>query len=111
MALKSQAGFFSFEGTQIMTAEAAHDHQKRPLVHSRTLRVRLQPELVDAIVDAASRRGMKASAWLRHAAITVAMLEGVLFPDALAGGKRRYARIEGGAIVDVQYLADQVEEA
>ncbi len=89
----------------------AQNRCKRPLVHSNTLRVRLQPQLADAIIDAASRRGMNASAWMRHAAITVAMLEGVLFPDRLPDGKRRYARIEGGAIVDVQYLDDQAEEA
>jgi len=52
---------------------------------------------------------MNASEWVRQAARTCAMLEGVLFPDTRTDGKRRYARIEGGAIVDVQYLADQAE--
>lgn len=84
---------------------------KRPLMYSNEMRVRLQPWLADAIIDAATRRGMNASAWLRNAAITVATLEGVLFPDLTPDGKRRYARIEGGAIVDVQYIADQAEEA
>jgi hypothetical protein len=81
------------------------------MVHSNTLRVRLQPQLRDAISDAATARGMSASAWVRSAAMTVARLEGVLFPDVRADGKRRYARIEGGAIVDVQYLADAPESA
>jgi hypothetical protein len=49
---------------------------------------------------------MSSSAWLRQAATTCAMLEGVMFPDVRTDGKRRYARIEGGAIVDVQYLTD-----
>lgn len=93
-----------------MTADTAQNRQKRPLVHSNTLRVRLQPQLADAIIDAASRRGMNASQWMRHAAMTVAMLEGVLFPDILADGKRRYARIEGGAITDVRYFDDQPED-
>lgn len=94
-----------------MPADAAHNRQKRPLVHSNTLRVRLQPQLADAIIDAASRRGMNASQWMRHAAITVAVLEGAMFPDVTPDGKRRYARIEGGAIVDVQYFDDHGEEA
>ncbi len=88
----------------------AHNRQKRPMVHSNTLRVRLQPQLCDAIIDAASRRGMTASAWMRHAAMTVAMLEGVLSPDVRTDGKRRYARIEGGAIVDVRYIADEPDD-
>jgi hypothetical protein len=91
-----------------MTA-TTHNRQKRPLVHSNMLRVRLHPQLADAIIDAATARGMTASAWMRHAAITVAMLEGALFPDVRHDGKRRYARIEGGAIVDIQYLDDQAE--
>lgn len=94
-----------------MTADAAPNRQKRPRVHSNSMRIRLEPWLADAIVDSAVARGLTASAWMRHAAITVAMLEGVLFPDLTPDGKRRYARIEGGAIVDVQYLADQVEES
>lgn len=52
---------------------------------------------------------MTASAWMRHAAMTVAILEGVLFPDVRTDGKRRYARIEGGAILDVRYIADEPE--
>lgn len=38
--------------------------------------------------------------------MTIAMLEGVLFPDVRTDGKRRYARIEGGCLVDVAYLPD-----
>ena len=89
-----------------MTVDTPHKRSKRPVMHSNTLCVRLQPQLCDAIIDAAVARGMNASAWMRHAAMTVAMLEGALFPDVLADGRRRYARIEGGAIVDVQYLTD-----
>ena len=85
------------------------DRQKPPTVRSNTLTVRLEPLLADAITDAAVARGMNASEWVRQAARTCAMLEGVLFPDTRTDGKRRYARIEGGAIVDVQYLADQAE--
>jgi len=92
-----------------MIADGAHDRCKRPVVHSNTLRIRLQPQLCDAIIDAAVARGMTASAWMRHAAMTVAMLEGALFPDVRVDGKRRYARIEGGAVVDIRYIADQAE--
>jgi hypothetical protein len=103
-----EAGFFRFEGTRRMTA---HNHSKRPLVHSTTLRVRLHPQLCDGIREAATARGMSASGWMRQAATTVAMLEGVGFPDMRPDGKRRYARIEGGAVVDVAYLPDVPESA
>jgi hypothetical protein len=88
-----------------MTA-APQDRQAKPPVQSGSMRVRLSPQLLGAISEAAACRGMTASAWMRHAARTVAMLEGVLFPDVRTDGKRRYARIEGGAIVDVAYLPD-----
>lgn len=94
-----------------MSPIAPPGHRKKPLVHADALRIRLSPQLLGAISEAARRRGLTASTWLRQAATTCAMLEGVLFPDVRTDGKRRYARIEGGAIVDVQYLADQPEEA
>lgn len=86
-----------------MTSE---DHQPRPVIASTLIKVRLSPQLRAAIEAAAKARGMTASGWMRQAATTCAMLEGVMFPDARTDGKRRYARLEGGAIVDVQYLAD-----
>jgi hypothetical protein len=83
------------------------DRQARPPMHSGAMRVRLPPHLLDAISRAATARGMTASAWLRSAATTCAMLEGVMAPpDIRPDGRRRYARIEGGAIVDIQYLND-----
>src|SRR5688572_24986836 len=85
---------------------APPDQQTRLVAPSDDLKVRLSPQLRDAISEAATRRGMTASGWLRQAATTCAMLEGVLFPDVRTDGKRRYARIEGGAIVDVAYLPD-----
>jgi hypothetical protein len=85
---------------------APPDRQASPVAQSGAMRVRLTPQLVDAIGGAARRRGMTASAWMRHAAMTVAMLEGVGFPDMHSDGKRRYARIEGGCLVDVAYLPD-----
>jgi hypothetical protein len=78
----------------------------RAPVQLNGMRVRLTPQLHDAIGEAARRRGMSACAWLRNAAMTVAMLEGVLFPDVRGDGMRRYARIEGGCLVDVAYLPD-----
>jgi hypothetical protein len=84
---------------------APNRHIRAP-AQSGLMQVRLTPQLRDAIGEAATARGMSASAWLRNAAMTVAMLEGVVFPDVRTDGKRRYARIEGGAIVDVAYLPD-----
>jgi hypothetical protein len=78
--------------------------QATPPMQSDAMRVRLSPQLLDAIQKAATARGMTASAWMRQAAMTCAMLEGVLAPpDVRTDGQRRYARIEGGAIVDVIY--------
>ena len=89
-----------------VTAEmAVNRHSKTPM-QSDAMKVRIKPTLRDAISEAAAARGMSASAWLRHAAMTVAMLEGVMFPDVRTDGKRRYARIEGGCLVDVAYLPD-----
>jgi len=80
----------------------------KPVRHSDVMTVRLAPDLREAVDHAARARGQKPSEWLRQAAMTVAMLEGVsVLPDVgddiRADGKRRYARIEGGAIVDVIY--------
>lgn len=89
-----------------MIADAAQDQQARAPVQSGLMQVRLSPQLRDAISEAATARGMTASAWMRQAAMTIAMLEGVMFPDVRTDGKRRYARIEGGCLVDVAYLPD-----
>lgn len=89
-----------------MTPAAAQNSHTKPPVQSGLMQVRLSPQLRDAISEAATARGMSASAWVRQAAMTCAMLEGVMFPDIRTDGKRRYARIEGGAIVDVAYLPD-----
>jgi len=89
-----------------MTADTAQDDQARHTARSSVLALRLSPQLCDAIRKAATARGMTASGWLRQAATTCAMLEGVLFPDVRTDGKRRYARIEGGCLVDVAYLPD-----
>ena len=84
----------------------APNRLRKPPTHSDLLQVRLTPQLRDAIGEAATARGMSASAWVRSACMTVAMLEGVMFPDIRTDGKRRFARIEGGCLVDVAYLPD-----
>lgn len=94
-----------------MTATAPPDDQAKPPARSGVMCIRLTPRLLDAIGEAATARGMTASGWMRQAAMTCAMLEGVMFPDIRTDGKRRYARIEGGAIVDIAYLADAPESA
>jgi hypothetical protein len=81
------------------------DGQGGQPMHSNALRVRLSPNLRDAIGEAARARGMTVSTWMRHAALTRAML---VASDIRADGKRRYARIEGGAIVDVLYHDGEV---
>lgn len=69
-----------------MTANATHDHQPKRVVASDTIRVRMKPELRGAITKAAVKRSMTDSAWLRNAALTSLMLEGidtiVTFPEA-----------------------------
>lgn len=55
----------------------AQDHQAKRVVASDTIRVRMQPELRGAISKAADRRSMTDSAWIRSAALTVLMLEGI----------------------------------
>jgi hypothetical protein len=85
---------------------APPNRHARPPERRNGMRVRLSPQLHSAISEAATRRGMSDCAWLRQAAMTVAMLEGVMFPDIAPDGKRRYARIEGGALVDIAYLPD-----
>lgn len=62
------------------------DGQPRPVVASALVKVRMKPELRGAITRAAAKRSMTDSAWLRNAALTSLMLEGidtlVTFPEA-----------------------------
>jgi hypothetical protein len=93
------------------TEIASQATQRDPSARSEVVKVRLSPNLVDAIGEAARRRGMTISEWLRQAARTVTVLEGIGFPDATPAGTHRYARIMGGAIADVRYIADNQEAA
>jgi hypothetical protein len=58
----------------------------KPPVQSNGMRVRMRQPLRSAISKAAERRQMTDSAWLRNAALTSLMLEGidtiVTFPEA-----------------------------
>lgn len=100
-----------------MTSDAAPNRQKRPTVRSNSLTVRLEPQLCDAVIDAASHRGMTASEWVRQAARTCAMLEGTWNVDTqprdagtlydCVDGKRRWARIVGDEIVGLYYHAEK----
>jgi hypothetical protein len=75
-----------------------------PVQYSDRLDVRIAPDLRLAIQASAAKRGQKPAEWLRNALWTVVALEGIGgAPDIRADGKRRYARVEGGAIVDVVY--------
>jgi hypothetical protein len=69
-----------------MTVDVAQDHQTRAPVRSSLMQVRMKPELRGAISAAANKRSMTDSAWLRNAALTSLMLEGidtvVTFPEA-----------------------------
>lgn len=61
------------------------DHQPRPVVASALVKARIKPELRGAIEKAAAKRQMTVSTWLRTAALTSLMLEGIgtvlHFPD------------------------------
>jgi len=67
-----------------MTAQAG---QKRPVAHCAVVTVRMLPELQNGISAAATKRQMSVSGWLRNAAMTTLMLEGidtlVVFPDVI----------------------------
>jgi len=66
--------------------------------------IRVEPALRIAIQDAAAKHRVKPAEWLRNALWTVVALQGNDDnPDVRADGKRRYARIEGGALVDIVY--------
>jgi hypothetical protein len=79
-------------------------HRPAPVRYSDVLAIRVAPELREAIQAAAAKRGQKPAEWIRNALWTVLALEGIAGnPDIRADGARRYARIEGGAIVDVVY--------
>ncbi|WP_262048471.1 hypothetical protein [Bradyrhizobium sp. Bra78] len=100
-----------------MTDDTAPNRHKRPTVRSNTLHVRLEPQLCDAVIDAASHRGMSSSEWARQALRTCAMLEGTLkvdTPSRDAGtlydrvdGRQRWALIQGDAIVGLHYHAEK----
>jgi hypothetical protein len=88
------------------TATAPPNDQAKPPMHSGAMRVRMAPQLLEAISDAAGQRGMTASAWLREAAMLLARSEGALPASRSAGelydrdadGRQRWARIESGEI-------------
>lgn len=72
--------------------------------YSDVLAVRVAPELREAIQALAARAGTKPAEWARRALWTVIALQGNDDnPDVRADGKRRYARLEGGALTDVIY--------
>jgi hypothetical protein len=62
------------------------DRQAKPVIASALVKARMKPELRGAISKAAAKRSMTDSAWLRNAALTSLMLEGidtlVTFPEA-----------------------------
>jgi hypothetical protein len=80
----------------------------------------MTPDLSDAICDAARKRGMTVSAWLREAARTMATLEGTLPPiisrdagelyDRDPDGRQRWARIEGDQIKGIRYHAAKPDD-
>jgi hypothetical protein len=71
--------------------DAAPNPLRKPPVRSDLFQVRMKPEMRGAISKAAERRQMTDSAWLRNAALTSLMLEGidtlVTFPEALMEGE------------------------
>lgn len=87
-------------------------HRTAPVRYSDILGVRMEPRLREAIRDAAAKYGVKESEYVRNALWTAIALQGNDDnPDVRTDGKRRYARIEGGAIVDVVYRKPAPDES
>jgi hypothetical protein len=116
-----EAGFFSSEGLESMTtAEAPANDQAKPPARYDAIHVRMSPELLDAIGEAAKQRGMTSSAWLRSAATTFARLEGTLptpisrtageLYDRDTEGRQRWARIEGDQIKSIGYHVEKPDD-
>jgi hypothetical protein len=77
-----------------------------PVAYSERMDIRVEPRLREAIQASAAKYGVKPAEYIRNALWTVIALQGNEHaPDVRADGKRRYARIEGGAVVDIVYQA------
>lgn len=75
-----------------------------PVAYSDRMDIRVEPRLREAIQASALKYGVKPAEYIRNALWTAIALQGNDDnPDVRTDGKRRYARIEGGAIVDVIY--------
>ena len=75
-----------------------------PVSYSDRLDIRVEPALREALQALAARHRVKPAELIRNALWTAVALQGNdETPDIRADGKRRYARLEGGAIVDVVY--------
>jgi hypothetical protein len=75
-----------------------------PISYSDRMDIRVEPALRIAIQDAAAKHRVKVAELIRNLLWTGIALQGSdETPDVRPDGKRRYARLEGGAIVDVVY--------
>jgi hypothetical protein len=72
-----------------------------PVTYSDRMDIRVETALRLAIQDAAAKHRVKTAEFIRNALWSAIALQGS--DDIRADGKRRYARLEGGAIVDVIY--------
>jgi hypothetical protein len=75
-----------------------------PVRYSDVLAIRMEPRLREAIQAAAAKYGVKEAEYVRNALWTAIALQGSEdTPDVRDDGKRRYAHLIGGAVVDIIY--------
>jgi hypothetical protein len=66
--------------------------------------IRVEPRLREAIQASAAKYGVKPAEYIRNALWTAIALQGNEdTPDVRADGKRRYAHVFGGGLVDIVY--------
>jgi hypothetical protein len=75
-----------------------------PVAYSDRMDVRVEPRLREAIQALALKHRVKPAEYIRNALWTAVALEGTDETPAIrADGKRRYAHLIGGALVDIVY--------
>ena len=82
----------------------ANNRMSAPVRYSDVLAIRMEPRLREAIQASAAKYGVKEAEYVRNALWTAIALQGSEdTPDVRADGKRRYAHLIGGGVVDIIY--------
>lgn len=72
--------------------------------YSDVMAIRVEPRLREAIQASALKHGVKPAEYIRNALWTAIALQGTdETPDVRPDGKRRYAHLLGGCLVDIVY--------